>query len=255
MGWLAQRVSKGVAQPRSATSPFPAPAPHRLLAKVVLRLHQGAPNRGLAAAGRAQQEDGPANLKDLAQLRHLEAECGVGLVPQLKCCLLDLHRGTQERWHLNPWCAVWQPSTQCARIPVFRACPPRSKGRCLPSSRTLASKSRSTARGTCSTVRGNRSPSSPMKMEVSSAVSFPRLKSRSARSRTLSSAAWQVRRGTQACLPGWQRLAAAAAQARGRRGCINQHAGRPAPPDSSGAARFMLPATYSVVLMARSFQS
>jgi len=49
-------------------------------------------------------------------------------------------------------------------------------------------------------------------MDVSSAVSLPRLKSRSARSSTLSS-------------------------------------------DSSGAARFMEPATYSVVLIARSFQS
>mmetsp|Transcript_14093 Transcript_14093/g.33799 ORF Transcript_14093/g.33799 Transcript_14093/m.33799 type:complete len:260 (+) Transcript_14093:5797-6576(+) len=77
---------------------------------------------------------------------------------------------------------------------------------------TSASNSRSRRRGTLSSILGNRSLSRPMKMPWSSAVSLPRLKSRSACSSTLSSLR---------C--GW--------------------------------SRFMPPATYSVVLMARSFQS
>ena len=71
---------------------------------------------------------------------------------------------------------------------------------------------KSRRRGTRSSIFGNRSFSRPMKIPWSSAVSFPRLKSRSACSKTLSSL-------------------------------------------SSGWSRFIPPATYSVVLIARSFQS
>lgn len=123
-----------------------------------------------------------------------------------------------------------------------------------PTPRALASNSWSTARDTCSTVRGNRSPSSPMKMDVSSAVSLPRLKSRSARSSTLSSAACE--RGAawhRGCGAGMALLRQCLRQAKAHQKAGGGHP--EPPPDSSGAARFMLPATYSVVLMARSFQS
>ncbi len=61
-----------------------------LLAEELLRAHEGAPDGGLAAARRAQQEHAPAHAEDLAQLAHLQAEHLCGLVPQLLCSLPHL---------------------------------------------------------------------------------------------------------------------------------------------------------------------
>lgn len=87
------------------------------------------------------------------------------------------------------------------------------------------------ARGTDSTVLGNRSPSKPIKMDVSSAVSLPRLKSRSARNSTLSSA--QCQGSSRMCAYSLCSVNAV----------IDLTVAGPFVPGSSGAARFMPPAT------------
>lgn len=64
----------------------------RLLAEELLRAEEGAPDGGLPAAGRAQQEHAPAHAEDLPQLAHLQAERLRSLVAQLLCRLPHLHQ-------------------------------------------------------------------------------------------------------------------------------------------------------------------
>ena len=53
---------------------------YRLLPIVILSFKESAPNGRLATARWAQQEHGPANLKDFAELRNLETESGIRLI-------------------------------------------------------------------------------------------------------------------------------------------------------------------------------